>query len=254
MTLIIQNHWGMITGTFTSIIDTYLNLKEFNKDVDLITISDKKPSEIIKLFFKNSKFGCPSLMKSFTNKRVFDSEVVICSARLLADCMVDERIKIRAKKMIVLDSLDLARKKYGIGPNFDLAVTADECIFLTNPANKGITKFKEYVYYHKFNKKRLDLKHFPQRKLNYSRSKKKFLRIEEGKYFENIGKGVLEHLYKGYVVNYSTDGMFTRDGLCCYLGLLGIDSTRNYKPLVIPKWKIEKYLFMNKNDLLLELI
>ena len=232
MTLIIQNHWGMITGTFTSIIDTYLNLKEFNKDVDLITISDKKPSEIIKLFFKNSKFGCPSLMKSFTNKRVFDSEVVICSARLLA----------------------LARKKYGIGPNFDLAVTADECIFLTNPANKGITKFKEYVYYHKFNKKRLDLKHFPQRKLNYSRSKKKFLRIEEGKYFENIGKGVLEHLYKGYVVNYSTDGMFTRDGLCCYLGLLGIDSTRNYKPLVIPKWKIEKYLFMNKNDLLLELI
>jgi hypothetical protein len=254
MTLIIQNHWGIVTGTFTSIIDTFLNLKKFKKDVELITISDHKPSEIIKLFFKNSKFGRSSLMKSFTKECEFDNEIIICSARLLTDCMTDKKIKIRAKKLIVLDSLDLARKKYGIGPDFDLAVNADECIFLINPANKGITKFKEYVYYHKFNKNRLDLKYFPQRKLNYSRSKKKFIKIQEGEYFENIGKGILEHLYKGYIVNYNTDGMFTKDGLFYYLKLFGIDATKNYKPLIIPKSKIQRHLFMNKNDLLLDLL
>jgi hypothetical protein len=254
MTLIIQNHWGIVTGTFTSIIDVFSNLKEFGKDVELVTISDQKPSEIIKLFFKNSKFGWPSLMKSFTRNREFDNESVICSARLLSDCMIDKRIKIRAKRLIVLDSLDFARKKYGIGTDFDLAVKADECIFLINPANEGITKFKEYVYYHKFNKKRLDSKHFPQRKLNYSRKKKKFIKIQDGKYFENIGKGIIEYLYKGYVVNYTTDGMFTKDGLCYYLELLGVDPMKSYKPLVIPKWKIKKHLFMNENDLLLGLL
>jgi len=252
--LIIQNHSGVVTGTFTSIIDTYLNLQQFKK-VKLETMSDyKKPSELIKLFVKNSNFGCSALMTSFTKERTFDSDIIICSARLLADCATDEKIKIRAKKLIVLDSLDMARKKYGVGPDFDFQVNADECIFLINPANKDITKFKEYIYYHKFNERRLNLKHFPERKLKYSRRKKKFIKIGQDQYFENIGKSIFEYSYMGYPVSYDTDGMFTKDGLCFYLELLGIDPSKNYNPLIIPKWKIEKCLFMNDNDLLLELI
>ncbi len=188
------------------------------------------------------------------NQRTFNNDIIICSARLLADCVTDEKIKIRAKKLIVLDSLDMARKKYGCGPDFDSQVNADECIFLINPANVGITKFKEYVYYHKFNQRRLDLKHVPERKLKYSRRKKKFIKIGEDQYFENIGKSIFEYSYMGYPVSYSIDGMFTCDGLFYYLGLLGVEAATNYDPLVIPRWKIKKYLFMNENDLLLDLL
>ncbi len=255
MILVAQNHWGIVTGTFTSMIDTYLNLKQHGVDVKMHTISDhEKISEVITMFFKNSSFGDSTLMSSFKKDKVVDNEVVVCSARMLADCVTDDTIKIKAKKLIVLDSLDLARQKYGIGPNIDTAVRADECIFLINPANKGITNFKEYIYYHKFNQKRLDKKHFSTVKLTYRRSGKKFIRIDDGKYFENIGKGILEYAYKGYAIKYKTDGMFTKDGLCYYLELLGIDPFVNHNPLKIPKWKIKKHLFMHKNDLLLELI
>lgn len=255
MISIIQNHWGIVTGTFTTTIDAYLNLKSFGKDVEFISVSDhKKPSDLIKLFFKNSSFGAPSLMKSFTKEREFDREIIICTARLLADCTTDKRLKIRAKKLIVLDSLDLARQKYGVGPNLDISVNADECIFLVNPSNSGITKFKEYIYYHKFNQHRLDTKYFRVQKLDYSRIRKPFIKIEDGKYFENIGKGIMEFSYKGYPVTYNTDGMFTRDGLYYYLKLLGVNGEKNHNPLKISKSKIKKKLFMHNNDILLDMI
>jgi hypothetical protein len=255
MTMIIQNHWGIITGTFTTTVDVYLNLKSFVDDIEFVSISDhKKPSDLIKLFFKNSCFGAPSLMKSFVKKKVFDEDTVICTARFLADCSNDNTIKLRAKRLIILDTLDLAKQKYCVGPNLDDVINADECIFLVNPANKGITRFKEYTYYHKFNQKRLDSKLFRVQKLNYRRDTKPFIKISDGKYFENIGKSVFEYSYRGYPVTYRTDGMFTRDGMYYYLQQVGIDGERNYNPLVISKSTIKKRLFMNKNDILLDLI
>jgi hypothetical protein len=255
MTLIIQNHWGIVTGTFTSIIDTYLNLKLFDKDVKLATISNhEKPSDLIKFFFSNSNFGSASLMATFTKEREFDSDTIICSARLLADCINDPSIKIRAKKLIVLDSLDLARMRYGIGPDINQAVKVDECIFLVNPANLGSTRFKELVYYHKFNKKRLDTKHFSDIKLTYSRNKKEFIKISDNKYYENIGKGIFEYAYKGYPVTYSPDGLFVNDGLCCYLELVGVNPFKHHNPMKLSKYQIIKHLCMHENDLLLELI
>jgi hypothetical protein len=253
MVTIAQNHWGMVTGTFTSIIDGYMNLREY-KEIKLVTINKMKPSEIISLFFKNEKFGCGPLMASFTKGRVIDDDTIICSARLLVDAANDDSIQIRAKRLIVLDSLDLARKKYMNGPDFDQSINADECIFLVNPANKGMTNHKEYTYYHKFNRQRMDSMFIKDRKLSYNRSKKPFIKVGEGQYFENIGKGIFEYSYKGYPIKYNTEGMFTKDGLFYYMRLCGVDGSINHDPLIIPKSKIIKQLCMNENDLLLDLI
>jgi hypothetical protein len=123
-----------------------------------------------------------------------------------------------------------------------------------NPSNFGSTNFKEIEWYHKFSKKRLDTMQFYSTSLNYCRKKKKYIKIKEEGYYENIGKRIFEYLYAGLIVNYSPEGMFTRDGLWYYLKLFDVDASKFYKPLIISKYKIKEKLFMNENDRLLEIL
>ena len=277
--LIIQNYFGKFTGVITSIIDTYMNLQHHigPENVRLVTTWSKVPhwgrpwsedweEKWIKICRDNKNFGSirGDIVDSFHGDvRLFGADLIICSSRFLID-VINEGFEIYSDRLIVLDSMDIHQPKYRSYRNLDDAVWTDNCIWLCNPANMGITKYKEYEYYHKFNSDRLETIKFKNEPFYYSREKKYYINIEKGKYFENIGKGIWERVYHNIPVYYDTKGMYMRDGLYYYLKLFGIDGEKDHRPLPLYSevdrvakeiHKIVKNkLLMKKDDLLLELL
>jgi hypothetical protein len=207
----------------------------------------------------NRNFGDISLHDKLTYLPAeFEADIIICTGRVLFEMLQEDvDLKLKCKKMYVMDSLDILRSKLGVYPDLDKAVPTDNCTFLVNPANVRKSKFNQVIYYIKFSKKRMDLLHKTQRGLadilDYRRTNKKKGEIYEGKYAENMGKTIFEHLYYGKTVNYYTDGLFMDDGLMYYLQLFGIDGSKNHIPLVIPKKEIERKLFVNFKDFIYRL-
>lgn len=188
----------------------------------------------------------------------FEADTIICSGRILFEMLCDDvDLELKCKKMYVIDSLDILRSKLGIYPDLDKAVPTDDCTFLVNPANIRKTNFNQVVHYIKFSKKRMDLLSQTKRGLSevldYRRTNKKKGEIYEGKYAENMGKTIFEHLYYGKTVNYYTDGLFMDDGLLFYLQLFGIDGSKEHVPLKISRQEIEKKLFVNFKDFIYRL-
>jgi hypothetical protein len=63
----------------------------------------------------------------------------------------------------------------------------------------------------------------------FKRSGKEKTDIGDGLHFENMGKGMFEHLWFGREVEYKTDGMFMEDGLYYYMKLFGLDAFEDQK-------------------------
>lgn len=259
--LVIHSSIGRITGVFTSIIDTYLNLVRRGVDVDLkayscddVPFSDgalykKNLSGWYNFCYDNKHFGTREVFKSFTKDKKFMSDVVICSARFPND-MVKNGLSIEAKRWIILDSLDLQTNRF-VDYQPDEVLKGD-VHFLVNPANFNKTKFTEHEYYHKFNKKRLDTLTIRE-PIEYTRVTKDWMKVGQY-YFENIGKSIWETIYCGQDVTYDPTGMLGKDGLYYYLKLFGVDGEKSYSPLPINRKDIEGKLFMKDNDIVLSLI
>ena len=206
----------------------------------------------------NKNFGDPKLLFSIElcdkeQEIEISSRVVICSARLLYEKMMGRlnlKFRFGGGNLFILDSLDLYKSKVNAIPNLDIAIPKNlhRCFYLSNPAN-FIKRKNNIEYYHKFSKRRLDTL-----KLNdydYIRNKEKIM--VKGKYFENIGKGIFEHLYHGHKVNYNADKSI-KDGLYYYLKLFDIDGLKNHYPLEIQKEQIEDKLFMKEDDKIINLL
>jgi len=257
--LVLQYHDTRITGSFTTIIDLYINLKKYI-DLKFKTVWGQPAKTIIKLLKDNNFFGDrDGILKSLTREKTFESETIVCSAKLLADITysynVAQKIEFHCKNLIVLDSMDLMKSKYGFFPDINDYVKAENCVFLCNPSNFRLVRYPKYEYYHKFSKERLDsidrLKNIPY---NYKRINKKDLQLSEKLFFENIGKQIFECCYHGCTVNYSTEGMTMKDGLYYYLELFGVDGFKDHTPLNIGKDQIVEKLFMHENDTLLDIL
>lgn len=165
-------------------------------------------------------------------QRKFKADIVVCSARLIYEILMGVDIEIECKKLVVLDSLDTYKSKIGIFPDFDdlfdTMFKNSKVVQLSNPATFRKTRHEQIEYYHKFSIRRLNaLKQSDilEDEYIFTRKKKK-TKIEEIGYFENIGKGIFEHLWFDIPVHYKTDGMFTKDGLCHYLKLFDIDAEK----------------------------
>ncbi len=206
----------------------------------------------------NRNFGDFNLLHSIEqDKKKFKDDIVICSARLIYEILMGADIEIECDKIIVLDSLDTYKSKIGMFPDFDDLFSTmfrnTEVIQLSNPANMRETKYRQVEYYHKFSIRRLNaLKQSERLKGVYcfSRTNKDKTKITENCHFENMGKGIFEHLYFGKAVRYETDGMYTKDGLWYYLNLFGIDAEKRQLIKGIGRTKIKDKLFYKNNDFL----
>jgi hypothetical protein len=188
-------------------------------------------------------------------QRKFEADTIICSARLLYEIMSGADISLKCKKLIVLDSLDTQKAKLGIYPDFDdlfdYMFKDTKVIQLSNPSNIRQSKYEQKEYFHKFSEIRLkSLKQTGKLRdrLVYERDTKQKTKLGEGN-FENMGKGIFEHLYFKKEVDYRTDGMYCKDGLWYYLKLIGVDPEKN-QVLRIPKSTIREKLFMRRTDCL----
>lgn len=259
--LLIYFSIGRITGVFTSLIDVYLNLVKRGVDVNLKIcgwdgimfgnelLYKENFSGWYNLCCDNKHFGSKKIFRSFTKDKNFVSDVVICSARFPND-MVKNDLSIKAKRWIILDSLDLQTNKF-VDYQPDEVLKGDTH-FLVNPANFNRTKFMEHEYYHKFSKERLDTLTI-KKPIEYIRITKDWMKVDEY-YFENIGKSIWETIYCGQDVAYDPIGMLGKDGLYYYLKLFGVDGEKSHSSLPINRKDIEDKLFMRDNDIVLSLI
>lgn len=281
--LILHYYLSIVDGVMTSLIDLYQNLKQFNFDVNFriicpelylldpdnpdnneyydtpinkteVKYENKNLVTSVPFLRNNRNFGDIKLFFCLTEDRVFEADTIICSARLLYEIHQGKDITIKCKRLIVIDSLDLTKVQLNIFPRFCNIVKADHTIFLVNPCNRGTVDFKYYIYYQKYNSKRMNFMPWLKDVYTYRRTQRRNSKIADGQHLENMGRIIFEHLYHNKKVNYYTDGMFMRDGLYYYLRLFGIDGEVNHIPLDITSDEVIEELFMSENDLLLDIL
>jgi hypothetical protein len=263
--LILYYYYGIIDEIFASIVDLYYNLSQYI-DVDFLIVTDK-PETCIDHLFKNNN---GDLINKVNIENRFERDIIICSARFL----YDEKCKLECNKLIVLDSLDLSKSLYGVHPSIyqfiPVNLVKDDVVFLSNPANIMVNCiYSQIIYYQKLSKQRLEnLPNYRGRFLDdyslklrffyntyyYRRTDKEHIEVKRNKYFENVGRSIFEHIYFRKRVNYYTDGMFMKDGLFYYLDLFDVDGMIPHAPLPITKEMVESVLFMDEDDIILDLI
>lgn len=204
----------------------------------------------------NRNFGDFNLFFSIDQKNnKFESDVIICSGRLIYEILNGANIELKCNRLIVLDSMDTWKSKVGIFQDFDDFFDVMKNTYITqlsNPATMKESKYEQIEYYHKFSHKRLfSLRQcgFIKNDYIFKRSVKKKTEIGEGLYYENMGKGIFENLWFGKEVIYDVDGMFMEDGLYYYMNLFGLDAFKNQK-IKLSKKEIKNNLFFNENDYL----
>ncbi len=245
-----------ISGSFTSILDTYMNLRRY-VDVDLKIMFDLDPLSIMRYCKLQNFFGDPRLMSGLTQDLEFESDIVIASCELLANLSTNKvNAKIFCDQLILLDSLDIQRFHYdGFVPSVYNNITCNHCTLLANPANFNILNVDRTVeYYHKFSEERVKSLDLSKSAYLYKRTNKPHINVHEDIYFENIGKGIFERLIDGIPVAYDPVGLKVIDGLCQYLKLFHINGCHEHRPLRIKLNRIIQNLFFDGKDTILELL
>jgi len=225
-------------------------------DFKFMAFNNKITSSIPFLRF-NRNFGEYNLLYSIDQENnTFKADTVICSGRLIYEILNGEDIEIECNKLIVLDSLDTYRSKIGVFPNFDEffdTLKDTEIIQLSNPATMRDSKYEQREYYHKFSPERLNALRqsgIIKDKYEFDRRKKPKILITDNEYFENVGKGIFEHLWFRKKVYYKPNGMmYDKDGLYYYLKLFGVDATKEQELPVITKDEIKDKLFWRVNEI-----
>lgn len=252
--LIYHNHnYPSIDGVFTSILDLYFYLIK-NINVKLI-IRCEDPISSVRTLRKLSNI--PSIFKHLSQNTEPEADIIICSMKLLKDIYLENKINLHSNKLIILDSLDNFLIKHQFCPDYNRIASKFNRIYLLNPANSFLTlddKVQQFEWYHKFSEERINnIRHIEGDIFYYSRRNRPHGKLTQGKYAENIGKMIFEHIYFGSKVFYSSDSMYLKDGLYYYLKLFGIDGTKT-QSLKITKSQIKDIMFFKNNDKILDLL
>lgn len=205
----------------------------------------------------NRNFGDFNLLYSIVqDEHKFKADTVVCSGRLIYEILTGADIEIECNKLFVLDSLDTYKSKIGMFPDFDDLFNTmfknTDVVQLSNPATFRESEFEQREYYHKFSLRRLSSLKSSERLTNeftFDRTTKEKTKIGDY-HFENMGKGIFEHLWCKRPVHYKTDGMFTKDGLYYYLKKFGIDGEKDQTIDLVTKNDILTHLFYKNSDYL----
>jgi hypothetical protein len=251
--LLTYNDAVSLSGAFTSMIDLYLNLKNFI-EVDMKIMFDIHSTGMLNYFRVQNFFGNIDLLSTLTKDRNHESDTVIISSELLGQIIKGLEINIKCDRLIILDSLDLQKVKFNLLPDLTSFLFCDNCVLLSNPANFNILSVKTLEYYHKFNPKRLLSIDWYPKIANYDRRDKKHSKMKDNVYVENIGKSIFESIFLGNQINYHANELPVEDGLCSYLRLFGIDPHIDHFPLKIKKEEIKEKLFFSEKDKVLEIL
>lgn len=257
--LLVYNDLINLSGSFTSIFDLYFSLSKFVNAVDIRMMFDIKNTDMIKYLEFQNFFGHRNMISKLTKKRDYEADTIIISCQFLTQ-MAENKIEvdIECDKLILLDSLDLQRSVSNMVPKLDNIsnyIFYNDCILLSNPSNFGIIDVPTLEYYHKFDVKRVLSRNYEAKRFDYRRTDKEHIILDNGVYFENIGKLIFENIFVGNEVNYYPDGLGGNvDGLCYYLELFGIDPNKEHLPLKISREEVIEKLFFNESDKILEVI
>lgn len=261
-----------MSGEFTSILDTYHNLKKYKENVDIFILAEKNQN-CIQLFNSLPK----DILINFYNpkedyKKKFEKyNCVICSAYYFF-AIAQNKISnfFQNQKILILDSSSFIISKINNIPIFEKIQEQErksELFIFGNPFNKQFFKNQNYIeYYHKLDFNRLDrykktiqiLEKFQKEDhvgknplvysaLNYFRNVLVHYHHPK-KYYENIGKCIFEMLYLERPVFYRIKNKsFDCDGLSYYLKLFNIDDTKD-QHLIVPSTLIKQKLSFQPKD------
>jgi len=265
-------HKGVVSGTFTSIIDLYLFLKDKFETKFVVHTDDfyhtyrVMKNNFPKIKLDNVKMG----------KEVVESDVVITST----DTLTKSSDKIECNRAIFLDATGLAISKYTGTEKDYFKNVPDNSILLGNKSNEWAGKyFLDFTeYYHRFSKQRLDfieskmgedddvltvedIRRTKRTKDGFDKLPHRFRELVYNRWFaiapdvyvENIGKLIFEFRYIGKMVRYSAKNKTFDDGLTFYLQKFGIDDNFD-QDIYIPREIIEEKMVYNDNDRILEIL
>lgn len=269
---------GAPCGTFTSIVDTYFNLRKFGYKPKLKLLVDKKDYLFLLKFIKN--YIGENIVEIIDKDDIINDDIIIMSISSQRYFEKNKNI-FNCNKLIYLDSGRFARIYFETFNKKDLKLNEypqgkKETIFFCNPHNQQFVD-NSICYFHKFSYERLN--HIKPKKLNdmildvdrydiIKNQKNKNFNIFPLEYnaynyhrhylygntfYENIGKLIFEFNYHNKNVFYSPKNKMIDDGLTHYLNLFNINDNEK-QILNISKNEMEHKLFMNKNDELLQVL
>ena len=270
-----------LTGTFSTFIDLYYNIKKYYLEVDIKLYLKEKEEKFLMMIYSNVGREGKILGSKYKGKKV-ESEVLITSTKVFYDIKKEGLgIEIKCKKMILLDTWEIYKMWVeGILEEVveDILKSCEELYFLGNKFNLGLMGVGGVEYYHKFSKERLEWLYtgVDNGKIYYRDEKvkegskiyyktkndrmtyKEIFECSEYHYmrwygFENIGKMIFEFLWMGKKVKYYLYDKLRDDGLTEYMRLFGVDdNVGGY--LDISKEEIEDKLFMKEEDEILGIL
>ena len=255
-----------MSGEFTSILDTYSNLRSFRDNVDIVILAKRNPSVIQLRKYLPSEI--PINFK--VNDLNYDS--VICSAFYFQELAVGNINfpLFSCNNLIILDSSSFVMSelnKISILNEIEKYRCKNKYI-LGNKFNQKYFSSDYYHYYHKFDFSRVEKYRkicknqiFEKRYFSdpleyngynyYRQIKVKF--DPPAIYYENIGKLIFEFQYLERPVFYSPKNKKWDDGLTDYLSLFNINDNIEQE-LRIQKEEIINKLSFKEDDLILEII
>lgn len=248
-----------ISGSFTSIVDLYTKVLNLGFDVDIAIVYDLDIVSMIKYFEAHANFNNFKLLTKLTTEQNFESDIIITSCELLSQITLGSiDINFQCDKLILLDSLDLQRSKFGIIPDLNPCIDGYNSVLMCNPANTGILSTRHEEYYHLIDANRVrnyhkKFRNDPPHCISYRRSEKPHIMLKDRNYFENIGKTIFENILNGNSVNYYVDGLSCNDGLCFYLfNLFNINPHQTHEPLRITSKEVEKAFDLHPDNAIIK--
>lgn len=268
-----------LDGTFTTILDTYFNLKKFNFSPILICpknnfhyIFNYYRFFIDSSFIRNIKF-----LDNLNDLSKYKYDIIITTANVFRQ---NPDLKLNCTKLIILDTLELFYNHYyNVEERFinNIRLHTDNFKIFANGYYEQFNYPNYEEYYIKFSEERLNfIKNksndkndilYTENNINtYDKCRSvqniytfkeyyynRWVYIDNSIYFENIGKLIFEYIYLNKKVSYSIKNRKDNgDGLTHYLKMFDIDDNKDLiLSNLINKEDIINKLFMNENDKLI---
>ena len=100
------------TGSFSSFIDLWFNLKQYYPDIK-IQLYSKTDKTKFPLLIMNNVGMYADLIKAYTKNTAFKEETIITTTKIFHDILMKNiNVDIKCKHLILLDSWDIMRAKY----------------------------------------------------------------------------------------------------------------------------------------------